>query len=107
MFDKRYNKENFLIHDYFFAKTLDKVAPNGIVAFVTTKGTMDKQNPKVREYLAKRADLLGAVRLPNNAFKANAGTEVTADIIFLQKREKMAVELPDWCYVGKIMTAFR
>ena len=101
MFDKRYNKENFLIHDYFFAKTLDKVAPNGIVAFVTTKGTMDKQNPKVREYLAKRADLLGAVRLPNNAFKANAGTEVTADIIFLQKREKMAVELPDWCYVGK------
>ena len=101
VFDKRYNKENFLIHDYFFAKTLDKVAPNGIVAFVTTKGTLDKQNPKVREYLAKRADLMGAVRLPNNAFKANAGTEVTADIIFLQKREKMAVELPDWCYVGK------
>ena len=101
VFDKRYNKENFLIHDYFFAKTLDKVAPNGIVAFVTTKGTLDKQNPKVREYLAKRADLVGAVRLPNNAFKANAGTEVTADIIFLQKREKMAVEMPDWCYVGK------
>ena len=101
VFDKRYNKENFLIHDYFFAKTLDKVAPNGIVAFVTTKGTLDKQNPKVREYLAKRADLVGAVRLPNNAFKANASTEVTADIIFLQKREKMAVELPDWCYVGK------
>lgn len=101
VFDKRYNKENFLIHDYFFAKTLDKVAPNGIVAFVTTKGTLDKQNPKVREYLAKRADIVGAVRLPNNAFKANAGTEVTADIIFLQKREKMAVELPDWCYVGK------
>lgn len=101
VFDKRYNKENFLIHDYFFAKTLDKVAPNGIVAFVITKGTLDKQNPKVREYLAKRADLMGAVRLPNNAFKANAGTEVTADIIFLQKREKMAVELPDWCYVGK------
>ena len=101
VFDKRYNKENFLIHDYFFAKTLDKIAPNGIVSFVTTKGTLDKQNPKVREYLAKRADLVGAVRLPNNAFKANAGTEVTADIIFLQKREKMAVELPDWCYVGK------
>lgn len=101
VFDKRYNKENFLIHDYFFAKTLDKVAPNGIVSFVTTKGTLDKQNPKVREYLAKRADLVGAVRLPNNAFKANASTEVTADIIFLQKREKMAVELPDWCYVGK------
>ena len=101
VFDKRYNKENFLIHDYFFAKTLDKVAPNGIVAFVTTKGTLDKQNPKVREYIAKRADLVGAIRLPNNAFKANAGTEVTADIIFLQKREKMAVELPDWCYVGR------
>ena len=101
VFDKRYNKENFYIHDYFFAKTLDKVAPNGIVAFVTTKGTLDKQNPKVREYLAKRADLIGAIRLPNNAFKANAGTEVTTDIIFLQKREKMAVEMPDWCYVGK------
>lgn len=101
VFDKRYNKENFYIHDYFFAKTLDKVAPNGIVAFVTTKGTLDKQNPKVREYLAKRADLIGAIHLPNNAFKANAGTEVTTDIIFLQKREKMAVEMPDWCYVGK------
>ena len=101
VFDKRYNKENFFIHDYFFAKTLDKVAPNGIIAFVTTKGTLDKQNPKVREYLARRADLIGAIRLPNNAFKANAGTEVTTDIIFLQKREKMAVELPDWCYVGR------
>ena len=101
VFDKRYNKENFLIHDYFFAKTLDKVAPNGIVAFVTTKGTMDKENPKVREYLARRGDLIGAIRLPNNAFKANAGTEVTTDILFFQKREKMAVEMPDWCYVGK------
>ena len=101
VFDKRYNRENFLIHDYFFAKTLDKVAPNGIIAFVTSKGTLDKQNPKVREYLARRADLVGAIRLPNNAFKANAGTEVTTDIIFLQKREKMAVELPDWCYVGR------
>lgn len=98
--DRRYNRENFYIHDYFFAKTLDKVAPGGIVAFVTTKGTLDKQNPKVREYLAKRADLIGAIRLPNNAFKANAGTEVTTDIIFLQKREKMAVEMPDWCYIG-------
>ena len=99
--DKRYDKERFLIHDYFFAKTLDKVAPNGIVAFITSKGTLDKQNPKVREYLAKRADLIGAIRLPNNAFKANAGTEVTADIIFLQKREKMAVEPPDWCYTAE------
>ena len=99
--DRRYDKEHFLIHDYFFAKTLDKVAPNGIVAFITSKGTLDKQNPKVREYLAKRADLIGAIRLPNNAFKANAGTEVTADIIFLQKREKMAVEPPDWCYTAE------
>lgn len=98
--DKRYNRENFFIHDYFIAKSLDKVAPNGIVALVTTKGTLDKANPKVREYLAKRADLVGAIRLPNNAFKANAGTEVTADILFFQKREKMAVEMPDWCYVS-------
>ncbi len=98
--DTRYNRENFLIHDYFFAKTLDKVAPNGIVAFITSKGTLDKASPKVREYLAKRADLIGAIRLPNNAFKANAGTEVTSDIIFLQKREKMAVEMPDWVYTA-------
>ncbi|HCD69667.1 MAG TPA: hypothetical protein DEQ68_03480 [Ruminococcaceae bacterium] len=98
--DARYNKENFLVHDYFFAKTLDKVAPGGVVAFITSKGTLDKVNPKVREYLAKRADLIGAIRLPNNAFKG-ANTEVTSDIIFLQKREKMAVELPDWCYTAK------
>ena len=99
--DKRYNRENFFIHDYFIAKSLDKVAPGGIVAVVTTKGTLDKENPRVREYLAKRADLVGAIRLPNNAFKANAGTEVTSDILFFQKREEMAVELPDWCYVSK------
>lgn len=99
--DKRYNRENFFIHDYFLAKTLDKLAPNGIAALITTKGTMDKENPKVREYLARRGDLIGAIRLPNNAFKANAGTEVTADILFFQKREKMAVEMPDWCYVSK------
>lgn len=99
--DKRYDSNNFHIHDYFFAKTLDKVAPGGIVAFITSKGTLDKENPKAREYLAKRADLIGAIRLPNNAFKGNANTEVTSDIIFLQKREKMAVELPDWCYIGK------
>lgn len=100
--DTRYNRENFLIHDYFFVKTLDKVAPGGVVAFITSKGTLDKESSKVREYLAKRADLLGAIRLPNTAFKANAGTEVTADIIFLQKREKMSVEKPDWCYTAEI-----
>lgn len=101
--DTRYDREHFLIHDYFFAKTLDKVAPGGVVAFITSKGTLDKATPKVREYLAKRADLIGAIRLPNNAFKANAGTEVTADIIFLQKREKMSVEKPDWCYTAEIV----
>ena len=98
--DKRYNRENFFIHDYFLAKTLDKLAPSGVAALITTKGTLDKENPKVREYLAKRADLIGAIRLPNTAFKANAGTEVTTDILFLQKREKMAVEKPDWCYIA-------
>lgn len=99
--DKRYNRENFFIHDYFLAKTLDKLAPGGVAALITTKGTLDKESPRVREYLARRGDLIGAIRLPNNAFKANAGTEVTADILFFQKREKMAVEMPDWCYVGK------
>ena len=87
--DKRYDKHRFLIHDYFFAKTLDKVRPGGIVAFVTSKGTMDKQNSSVRKYIAERAELIGAIRLPNNAFLANAGTQVTTDIIFLQKREKL------------------
>lgn len=101
--DTRYDREHFLIHDYFFGKTLDKVAPGGVVAFITSKGTLDKESPKVREYLAKRADLVGAIRLPNNAFKATAGTEVTADIIFLQKREKMSVEKPDWCYTAEIV----
>lgn len=86
--DKKYDKHKFLIHDYFFAKTLDKVRPGGIIAFVTSKGTMDKQNPSVRKYIAERAEMLGAVRLPNNAF-SNAGTEVTADILFLQKRDRM------------------
>lgn len=99
--DKRYNRENFFIHDYFLAKTLDKLAPGGVAALITTKGTLDKENPKVREYLARRADLIGAIRLPNTAFKANAGTEVTTDILFLQKREKMAVEMPNWCYIAK------
>ena len=83
--DKRYDKNRFLIHDYFFAKTLDKVRPGGIIAFVTSSGTMDKKNPSVRKYIAQRADLLGAIRLPNNAFLANAGTGVVADILFLQK----------------------
>lgn len=99
--DKDFNKHNFLIHDYFFAKTLDKVRPGGIIAFVTSQGTLDKSNPEVRKYLAERAELLGAIRLPNNAFKANAGTEVTSDIIFLQKRERpISIEdnTPDWVY---------
>ena len=99
--DKEYNKQNMFIHDYFFAKTLDKVRSGGIVAFVTSKGTMDKENPAVRKYIAERAELLGAIRLPNNAFKANAGTEVTSDIIFLQKRDKpISIEknTPEWVY---------
>ena len=100
--DKRYDRENFLIHDFFFAKALDKVRPNGVVAFVTSKGTLDKENPKVRKYLAQRAELLGAIRLPNNTFAKNAGTEVTADIIFLQKRERFIAE-PDaeWLKIGE------
>ncbi len=99
--DKDYNKQNFFIHDYFFAKTLDKVRAGGIVAFVTSKGTLDKESPEVRKYLAERAEFLGAVRLPNNAFKANAGTDVTSDIIFLQKRERpISIEndTPEWVY---------
>lgn len=100
LLDKKYNKHNFLIHDYFFAKTLDKVRPGGVVAFITSSGTMDKTNSKVRRYIAQRADLIGAVRLPNNTFKKNAGTEVVADIIFLQKREKMTDLMPEWVNVG-------
>ena len=96
--DKRYEKENFLIHDYFFAKTLDKVRAGGIIAFITTKGTMDKKNSNVRKYIAQRADLIGAIRLPNNTFTKNAGTEVTSDIIFLQKRSNMTDIIPDWVY---------
>ena len=87
--DKRYDKYNFLIHDYFFARTMDKVRPGGIIAFITSKGTMDKENPSVRKYLAQRAELLGAIRLPNNTFKDAAGTEVTTDILILQKRDRM------------------
>ena len=94
--DRKYDKNHWLIHDYFFGKTLDKVRPGGVIAFITSKGTMDKENSAVRKYLAQRADLIGAIRLPNNAFKANAGTEVTSDIIFLQKRDRMTDIEPDW-----------
>ena len=97
--DKRYDKNHWLIHDYFFGKALDKVRPGGIIAFITSKGTMDKENSAVRKYLAQRADLIGAIRLPNNAFKANAGTEVTSDIIFLQKRDRMIDIEPDWVHL--------
>ena len=99
--DKRYDKNNFLIHDYFFGKALDKVRPGGVIAFITSKGTMDKENTAVRKYIAQRAELLGAIRLPNNAFKANAGTEVTSDIIFLQKRDRIMDITPDWVHTGK------
>ena len=99
--DKRYDKNNFLIHDYFFAKTLDKVRPGGVIAFITSKGTMDKASPEVRKYLAQRADLLGAIRLPDNTFTKNAGTKVTSDIIFLQKRENLTDIMPDWVYLDR------
>lgn len=99
--DKKYDKYNFLIHDYFFGKTLDQVRPGGVIAFITSKGTMDKENPKVRKYIAQRAELLGAVRLPNTAFKANAGTEVTSDILFLQKRDRIVDIEPDWVHLSQ------
>ena len=98
--DKRYDRYNFLIHDYFFARTLDKVRPGGVIAFVTSKGTMDKDTPTVRKYLAQRADLLGAIRLPNNTFKDAAGTDVTSDILFLQKRDALSSEEPDWVHLN-------
>ena len=98
--DKRYDKHNFLIHDYFFARTLDKVRPGGVIAFITSKGTLDKENPNVRKYIAHRADLLGAIRLPNDTFKAAAGTEVTSDIIFLQKRDRLVDIEPDWVHLA-------
>ncbi len=94
--DRRYDKNHWLIHDYFFGKTLDKVRPGGVIAFITSKGTMDKESSDVRRYLAQRADLIGAIRLPNTAFKANAGTEVTSDILFLQKRDRVTDIEPDW-----------
>ena len=97
--DRAYDKHNFLIHDYFFSKALDKVRPGGVVAFVTSKGTMDKKSPEVRKYLAQRAELLGAIRLPNTAFKENAGTEVTSDILFLKKRDRVIDIEPDWVHL--------
>ncbi len=97
--DKKYDKNNFLIHDYFFAKTLDKVRPGGVIAFVTSKGTLDKENEKVRKYISQRAELIGAIRLPNNTFKKNAGTIVTSDIIFLKKRDKITDIEDDWVHL--------
>ena len=99
LLDKRYDKHNFLIHDYFFAKALDKVRPGGVIAFITSKGTLDKENPAVRKYIAQRADLLGAIRLPNDTFKKAAGTDVTSDIIFLQKRDRLIDQEPDWVHL--------
>ena len=98
--DRRYNKHNFLIHDYFFAKSLDKLRPGGVMALITSKGTMDKENPAVRKYIAQRADLLGAVRLPNNTFKGNAGTEVVSDILILQKRDRLIDLEPEWVHLN-------
>lgn len=104
--DKRYDKNHFMVHDYFFAKTLDKVRPGGIIAFVTSSGTMDKKNSAVRKYIAQRAELLGAVRLPNNAFLQNAGTSVVADILFLQKRDRAIETEPEWVHLGKSAEGF-
>ena len=98
--DKRYDKHKFLIHDYFFAKSLDKLRPGGVMALITSKGTMDKENPAVRKYIAQRADLLGAIRLPNNTFKGNAGTEVVSDILIFQKRDRLIDIEPDWVHLG-------
>ena len=98
--DKRYDKQGFLIHDYFFAKSLDKLRPGGVLALITSKGTMDKENPSVRKYIAQRAELLGAVRLPNTTFRGNAGTEAVSDILFLQKRDRMIDIEPEWVQTG-------
>lgn len=104
--DRAYNKLGYSIHDYFFAKALDQVRPGGVVAFVTSRYTMDKQSPEVRKYIAQRAEMLGAIRLPNNAFKANAGTEVVSDIIFLQKRDRPIEIAPDWVHLGQNADGF-
>ena len=97
--DSRYNAQKFLIHDYFFANALDKVRAGGVVAFITSKGTMDKASPEIRKYIAQRAELLGAIRLPDNTFRANTGTEVTSDILFLQKRDRVIDTEPDWVHL--------
>lgn len=97
--DKRYDKNKFLIHDYFFAKSLDKLRPGGVMALITSKGTMDKESPAVRKYISQRADLIGAIRLPNNTFKGNAGTEVVSDILILQKRDRLIDIEPDWVHL--------
>lgn len=98
--DRRYDRYHFLIHDYFIARSLDLTRPGGVVAVVTSAGTMDKQNASVRQYLASRADMIGAIRLPNNAFTRNAGTGVVADILFFQKRDRAALTEPDWVHLG-------
>ncbi len=105
--DRRYDKNKFLIHDYFFAKSLDKIRPGGIVAFITSKGTMDKENNSVRKYLSQRAELIGAIRLPDNTFKGNAGTEVTSDIIFLKKRDKITDIEEDWVNIDTAESGIR
>ena len=104
--DRAYNKLGFSIHDYFFAKTLDQVRPGGVIAFVTSRYTMDKQSPEVRKYIAQRAELLGAIRLPNNAFRANAGTDVVSDIVFLQKRDRPIEIDEDWIHLGQSENGF-
>ena len=105
--DRKYEKYNFFIHDYFLAKSIDQLRPGGVAALITTKGTMDKVSPEVRRYLAERAELLGAIRLPNTAFSANAGTEVTADILFFQKRESISHEEPEWVQLGSDANGIR
>ncbi len=100
LYDPKYNKYNFRIHDYFFSKAIDQVRPGGIIAFITSKGTLDKSNPTIRKYMAQRAELIGAIRLPNTAFRDNAGTDVTSDIIFLKKRERIIDIEPDWVHLG-------
>ena len=100
-YDKRYDKHKFLVHDYFFAKTLDKVRPNGVIAFITSRGTLDKESESIRKYICQRAELIGAIRLPNNTFKKNAGTEVTSDIIFLKKRDKVTDIEDDWVHIAE------
>lgn len=101
VYDKRYDKNKFLIHDYFFGKSLDKIRPGGVLAFITSKGTLDKEDDSVRRYLSQRAELIGAIRLPNTTFKRNAGTEVTSDIIFLKKRDRITDIVDDWVELGE------